>query len=263
MKLAIIILALSGALFGQNGNTQLLATQKSAGGGGSAITLVTHAGAGNSGSSTDATASATTTGANFIYVSCVYFQGGTAPTISDSLANTWTARTPNCGTWVCEKGFYVVSPATGSGHSFDCNGAGNNPAIFMAAFSGVALSSTVESQTTNSDNGDAGHKLVSLLAAPSAVTPAAANELIIAPLAFGYQGENGGVVLLASYTSVDSSFTTTDSVDNPGFAQMGGALAYQIQTTATARQPTFTLTIAAGVPTGWEETMAASLVVIK
>jgi hypothetical protein len=64
------------------------------------------------------------------------------------------------------------------------------------------------------------------------MTPAADNELMVAGVIYP-QADASDV------TSVDSSFTLKDHATSAGATNCGGGIAYQIQTTATARNPAF------------------------
>jgi len=190
-----------------------------------AIALITNTGQGSTTSNGFTTTAIDTTGANFLVLSLV--TGISSGAISDSNGNTWSPLTQysdGFGDRYCQL-FYVANATVGAGHTFSVTGIANFPSLFIAAFSGVASSPfDVENGNTNA---------VNTSVQPGSITPGANNELIITGLQYSD----------SSTPTVNSSFTITDFL--PGgvtFGQEGGALAYLIQTTATAENPTWSWT---------------------
>lgn len=170
---------------------------------------------------TDVTTNAIdTTGATLLVVSST--SAGNS-VITDSKGNSWlplTQRLSTSGGSV--QLFYVTNPIVGTGHTF--TNTQTAPSLSVLAFSGVITSSPFDVQ-----NG-AGAAASSSLATGS-ITPNQANEVIITGLA------------------VDGS-TTSDYIVNSGFIAstyipvvagqcFGSGIAYKIQTTATAVNPTW------------------------
>lgn len=193
------------------------------GGGGGAIALVSHCkydSVGLIGGGT--TGSMNSTGATLLVaVQSTYFFGGN--TITDSKSNTWIAATVHgnvggndgdtCQIW------YSTSPIVGSGHTFTTCGSGY-PALAVAAFSGVSAS------PFDNENGNFGDNISSLTT--GSITPSVNNCLVIA-----------GMGIRDTPTSpftINGGFTVTDSAEN------GAGLAYLIQTSAAAANPTWSWT---------------------
>lgn len=162
-----------------------------------------------------------TTGATLL----VYFQGSTAggsgadPT--DSKGNTWAAQTLYSDG--SSKGrFYVAeNPIVGSGHTFNCNTDGF-PGCAVIAIDQTLLSSAVDQQ-----NGTA---TISATSQPGSVTPGLDNEIVICAVASNSSG--------ATPYAIDSGFTLASGA--PAVSGLGAGIAYKVQTTAGAENPTYT-----------------------
>lgn len=186
-----------------------------------AFSLVAHTQQTGSGTNTPAI---NTTGSNLIIIGTAYLQAGSA-TIADSKSNTWTlidsaVNTSNT-TW---QFYYSLNPTVGSGHTF--NSTASLATIVVAAFSGAAGSAVLDqhNKATNASNVTTQQ--------PGSVTPSLNNELIAV---MGGNNAGGGAIV----SSVNESFTITDSTAGGPSAIMCG-LAYLIQTTASAVNPTLT-----------------------
>jgi hypothetical protein len=192
-----------------------------------AIAIVSHI----TGASTDSngftSASLDTTGANFLVIALA--EGNTSDTaISDSKSNTWTELTQQQslgGKSVVI--WYAKNTTVGAGHTFTVAGTTCYPAICVAAFSGVDTSAPFDVQ--NGATG-AGFSL-----ATGSITPGSDNELLISGFEWG-TGDAGAA------TKDLAAFTLLDQVAPVGAISQGVALAYEIQTTATARNLTWSLT---------------------
>jgi hypothetical protein len=165
-----------------------------------------------------------TTGAGFIAICRSNYVDSLTPT--DSNGNTWTGlgaiNTLNGGVveW-----FYCLAPVVGSGHTFTLTGTPSTrkPTLNVLAFSGTC--------TVDSDSGDyvAGGTSVD----PSgSITPAQASSLLLSALIF----ENTDTV------TVDAAFTKVNQIAYDASFHMGAAVAYEIQTVATNRQPAWSWT---------------------
>jgi len=189
-----------------------------------AIALVAHGVQGSTDSNGFTSSSIDTTGSNFLVV-CLASQVFGTGTISDSNSNTWTALTNQIGSFADRwcRVFYSENPTVGSGHTFTVTGTNIFPTIAYASFSGVATSSSFDVENgpgstgygTSTDTGT--------------VTPSSTNELIVAGLNYD---DN-------SVSTVDSGFTTIDTISRSGFGFSGIHFAYIVETSIVAKDPTF------------------------
>jgi len=187
-----------------------------------AITLVANIGA-NLGAPGGTTSAINTTGANLLIVGVAWYNPSSPGALTDSKGNTWTPLTAQTGQNPDSQIFYCANPIVGSGHTFTYTGVSIYSPICVSAYSGVATSSPLDVQ-----NG-AGFS-TSLNSQPGSVTPSANNALLVT-----FTGANNSVASAV----IDSSFTITDQIAGGG-GNWFGAMAYQIQTTATARNPSWT-----------------------
>lgn len=187
-----------------------------------AIALVTNtSGVGTATAAT--TGSVNTTGANLVVVAVVEQQGVTGA-LSDNKSNTWTPLTASeIAGGVGGKLYYSSSPTVGSGHTFTI-GTSSAPTIYAQAFSGVSTSTPFDQQNGGTATGGT-------TVQPGSVTPSQNNELIVTMLGF-----NGA----ATPTSINSSFVKTDEQNFGAGNNYGGAMAYLIQTSLAAVNPTWT-----------------------
>ncbi len=192
-----------------------------------AYSLLTHTAIGSTdGTTAGPTSSIDTTGATLLICSLV--GGNLTIGMSDSKGNTWTALTSqDSGSGVTNTILYVKNPTVGTGHTFTFNSGGSVPAIAVAAFSGADTTSPFDIQNGNPSGSGTTIQ-------PGSITPNNNNELII----------TGLVMRLTETASIDSGFTITDQVALAGGLNYGVALAYKIQTTAIAVNPTWTITLA-------------------
>lgn len=187
-----------------------------------AIAIVAHYSEGSTTNSGFTTASVDTTGANFIILGLA--TDGNSGAISDSKSNTWTPLTQVVGQfndrWL--QLFYAENPTVGSGHTFSVTGSTNYPSITIAAFSGVATSLSFDVE-----NGQGGY---GTNIQPGSITPSVDNELVVV---IGTSDDG-------TTPTVDSGFTIAENyAGSPGLAA-NQILAYIIETTATAKNPTIT-----------------------
>lgn len=186
-----------------------------------AVALVTHIA--TSGSTSGGTSSGVdTTGASLLVFSIT--QQGTDVTVSDNKSNSWAGLTVYGGSPKCRI-FYVANPTVGTGHTFTVSGVNTFSMGFVAAFSGIKTTAPFESQ-----NGVANAPGTTIQA--GSVTPAENGALIVAAVA-------GGSGFLSTVT-IGSGFTKTDSSAYVASTTYGGALAYLVQPTAGAINPTWT-----------------------
>lgn len=171
-----------------------------------------------------------TIGATFAVVITTYLSSGTPPTISDDFSSVWNDLTAyTCPTvHATIRISYATLAGTGAAHKFQAQGLNCYPVIAPLVFSGVAATpfdqqngSALEAANANSVQANGG------------ITPTQNNELVIFGAAWDTRTGVG---------SVSAPYTITDQVDFPvsGGTNLGTGAAYNIQTTATATNPTWT-----------------------
>lgn len=185
-----------------------------------AYSLLTHAAAGSS-SSGATTGAIDTTGADLIVIGASY-GASTTITVSDSKGNTWTPLTAQANASHKNQLYYCQAPTVGSGHTFTISGTNSYGGITVLAISGSTAS------PFDQQNGAAAAATGSI--ATGSITPSSDNELIVTAASFEFVGT----------PTVDSSFTQLEVAAYTPGATYGCVLGYQIQTTATARNPTWT-----------------------
>jgi hypothetical protein len=182
------------------------------------------------------TAAINTTGADLLVLGVAYNVGG-PPSVSDSKGNTWIALTARTSSNASHRFFYAKNPTVGSGHTFTVSGSFSYPGIVVQAFSGADTTAPfdVEAGTSGSSGTSA---------ATGAITPSAANCLIVAGCA------NESVTGLR----VDAGLLQT-TLNQLASAYLGSATGWKAQTTAAAISPTWQWTPSS--------TWAASVVAFK
>jgi len=162
-----------------------------------------------------------TTGANLIVISIAWYSV-TSPSISDNQGNTWTAlTTSNVASDVGSKMYYCLAPTTNASHTFTFGPANVYGGLIVAAFSGVATTSPFDVQ-----NGATSSSASAL--STGSVTPSEDNELVI------FTAGKGGNTTTVDTTSVGAMIGNYAGVAAVTYAQ---GMGYEIQTTATARNP--------------------------
>ncbi|MFM2357274.1 MAG: hypothetical protein RJA61_11 [Candidatus Parcubacteria bacterium] len=203
-----------------------------------AFNLIANTGAGSSGGNNVTTGAIDTTGANLIVV-VVSWYSGAANTLSDSKGNTWTALTAYAAGNTQQRIYYAYNPTVGSGHTFTATNS-SYPSIAVSAWSGAATS------PYDVENGSSGSGITSKQ--PGSVTPSENNELIITGLGFD----------TSNTLSINSGFTISNQLNYTVGNYMGGAMAYLVQTTSAAVNPTWSWSSSMGVSTGIATFKAAS-----
>lgn len=183
-----------------------------------AIVYVTDTEAASTDNNTVTTPGIDTSGANLIVIAiAVQKLAGNDP--SDSNHNTWTGLTAVSSSSAQKiRFYYCLNPVVGSSHTFSFSETNTFPTIAVVAFSG-ATAFGQESGTTATQ--------------PGSITPAEDNEALVT---FGSHSDSG------TAPTVNSPFSSnlTASIAGAGPCWALG-MAYEIQTTATARNPTWTL----------------------
>lgn len=197
-----------------------------------AISLIGH-GQGFSTSTNGFTSgSMDTTGANFIAVCLAEGGGVNNGVLTDSKSNTWTKKTQQLTNGKSNEIWYAFNATVGTGHTFSVSGSANFPAINVAWFN------LVQSGSDPFDVENGGNQIFSSTVQTGNVTPSVANELIITCL----EGDGN-----AGASTIDSSFTVVDDITDTTFGHQKSTEAYQIQTTATSRNPTWTFPTASSI----------------
>ena len=178
-----------------------------------------------------------TTGADLLYV-IVGSAGNNPPgvTLSDSKSNTWTQLTlrtggvnKHCLHW------YAQNATVGTGHTFTAAGTDIFAALCFLAFSGTDLTAPFDVENGNTQG-------FASSSTTGSVTPGQDNSVLVTGIG-GYNSSSGATV------SIDSSFVSgpvPQQITNTDFGHQGAAISYQIQTTATTRNPTWTINASDG-----------------
>lgn len=173
---------------------------------------------------TGTTASLNTSGASLLAVYVAYDSVGA--TLSDSKGNSWTGLTANNtaggsrGRW-----WYCASPSSvGASHTFSSSV--SYAAVFVVALSGTKTTSPIDVEST------AVAAAVATLASGT-VTPSEDGCIVLAGIAIG--GSSTSPAFASPLTNAQQKNAVTGT-------NYGGAIAYEIQTTATARNPSATWT---------------------
>lgn len=190
-----------------------------------AYALITSSQAAAAGPSSPADTSAVdTTGANLIVCKASYNWSGTGGILTDSYSNIWTPLTEygSSSAFTTTRLFYSYAPTVGSGHTFSFDfGTNGYVNLQMLAFSGAAAS------PFDQENGNitAGSNDVY----SGAVTPSEDNCLLITGVSTNWgAGTDPDLATPTTFTVQEVSPYGT----NVNYA---GAVAYEIQTTATPR----------------------------
>lgn len=165
-----------------------------------------------------------TTGADLIVIEVGWYTAGTTPALSDSKGNTWTGLTARTQGTFRVRMFYCVSPTVGSGHTFTAAGTDSYPEIGVLAVSGVNAADAFDQESAG------GGASAATSVQPGSVTPDEANCLVVT----GLVSEGSSITINGGYTAI--------SVNNTGGANMGGGIAYLIQSSAAATNPTWSWT---------------------
>ncbi len=209
-----------------------------------AIALVTHASLATPGANSAVTGTCDTTGSNLLVVAVSSYALNARPAVSDSKGNTWTELTAYTNPAVDvtrHQLWYCIPSSVGGSHTFTATGTGSFCGICAAAFSGAKSSSPFDAQNGNGSNG-----ATSL--ATGSVTPSEDNEVLVA----GVNVNGAGTI------AIDLSFTIADSNGYSAGVNFSCAIAYLIQTTAAAKNPTWSQSGASAAMAGAIATFKAA-----
>lgn len=166
-----------------------------------------------------------TTGADLLVVVVSDYSAASEGTLSDSKSNTWTKRTIyNDGSIQRTVAYYAKNPTVGSGHTFTVNGTAHYPGIAVAAFSGADTSAPYDTEAGS-------YGSTSPFAAGS-ITPSQSDSLVISGAGYWVSG-------VVDASSINGGFTLASHVAK-GVAGFGAGVAYLIQTSAAAANPSWT-----------------------
>lgn len=167
------------------------------------------------------TSAVDTSNSNLIVIFGSDYAIGTAVGIVDSKSNTWTQLTTRTTTTLSRiQTWYCFNPVVGTGHTFTLSGnSGQYPSVAVAAFSGAL--------TAPFDQQNGATTLVASSLATGSVTPTLNNELVIT-----------GLASESASPAIDNGFSIVEVVAYSASA-FGVALAYKLQTTAVAVNPTW------------------------
>lgn len=186
--------------------------------------LVAHTGTQGAGQPSSITTPAiNTTGATGLIIAVGWWDGVGNVSVSDSKSNTWAPVTKYVTSNCSVEFFTCLNPGSvGSGHTFSKTGTDTYGSIAVLAFSGT--------DTTASVDGNSGAGTASgTTQQPGSITPSQNGSVVITALGMSAHSGSG---------SIDGGFTVSDSfVDGSNY---GVALAYLIQTSAAAANPTWT-----------------------
>lgn len=192
-----------------------------------AFVLIANTGAESSDHDSVTTPALDTTGADLIVLSVAYYQTEAGNlVVSDSKGNTWTPCTAyNSSTFAAQQFYYCRNPIVGSGHTFTQSRTASYPSLVVQAWSGVGV--TPFDQQNGAASSDAALSGI----ASGSITPSDDNELLISGISYGE--------VTASLPTIDSGFTISYGNSGTGFG-FGTSMAYLVETTATAKNTTWT-----------------------
>lgn len=171
-----------------------------------------------------------TSGANLIVVYASHY--ATSLTLTDSRSNTWQPLTEVGGVESSDHSqlFYTWgSLSVGVGHTFTISQEGN---LFHGLICVMALSGA-QTSSDPIDGSDITNENTATTIQTGEIVPNFDNEIVVT--AVSSSSDN-------PVPTIDSGFTVAASYANVSFTGNRGAIAYLIQTTATAVNPTWDLT---------------------
>ena len=193
-----------------------------------AFTFVAGTGAASANSTNVTTGAIDTTGAKLMVIGVTRWAAGGVPAISDSKGNTWTALTGVvAGGDVGAQLYYCINGTVGTGHTFTGSASNSYPAIAVVCFSSTGIP-TFDQEGTNSSTAPP-----SSLGLTGSITPAGNNYAFVTVLGSRATG--------TSQTITGFTIVHQNNYDGGG-AHYSNGTAYQIQTTATATNPTWSWT---------------------
>ena len=195
-----------------------------------AIALVQSVWKGSTGGATVTTDAADFTGCDLIVVGHTSFSPNTENTLSDSQGNTWTALTVQQSDAVRFHLYYAAAPSVSSTQTFSLSSVTSSfPALAVVGFSGTHASPFDVSNGAVDNTGDNSMQ-------PGSVTPSQNDSLVVTGIGCG----------TSTVPTMDGGFTVEEASATVGGNHFGIGLAYLIQTSAAAANPTWSYTATAG-----------------
>jgi hypothetical protein len=179
------------------------------------------------GPTTTTTTAADTTGADLIIIACSSYSPNAVPNESDNQSNTYTDLTEYTDTTGGIRLHYKVNPTTNASHTFTCSATNSFPATLVAWFSG----SYTAGDPFGQQNGAGFNSGSSSPQSVGSITPSEDNMLVVSAVSW-----DAGAT--SAYTTSTGGLTVAQNQAKSGNAE-GGALAYVIQTTAAAINPSW------------------------
>lgn len=179
-----------------------------------------------SGTNTFATAGVNTTGATLIVAVVTSYSGASAPVLTDSKGNSWTASSDYDNGAGLRQTFYRSIPSSvGGSHTFTLTGSTILASIVVIAFSGTDATPYDTISTGSAFTGTSGQ--------PGSVTPSENGSVILV-------GASLNPIPFASSTSSSPGYTFYNEpmVDGVSF---GSSLGFQVQAIAAPENPTVTI----------------------
>ncbi len=180
-------------------------------------------------STTYTTTTVDTSGGNFLVAYVSENSAGGVTGITDNKSNSFTALTDQFVGAPGGRMFYAKNATCGTLHTFTVTMGGTDYAnVCVAAFSGVDTTAPADQQ-----NGFSSAGYAATTVQPGSITPSVDNCLVVTGI-----GTQDG-----SSASINGGFTITDFNPTSGGNFWGSGMAYLIQTTAAAANPTWTSSV--------------------
>lgn len=192
---------------------------------GGAIALIAHTGIQGNPSGAGPTSGVDTTGSNSCFVAVQWYELAADPAIADSFGNTgYVKLTSYTGPGNTRTAiFYKLGATCGPGHTWTASGSTVYASIEAAAFSNVLTSGAFDVEN--------GASAAATTIQPGSITPSVNGSLILTCVC----AQNN------TTPSINLGFTITDDEQYAAANNFGGTMAYLIQTSAAAVNPTWTL----------------------
>lgn len=193
-----------------------------------AITVGNHTAAINTTTTTAVTSGIDTSG-NSLIALCLQDINATLNTVSDSKGNTISLLTEQASGGLNAHSLigYLQNPTVGTGHTFTLTapGTGDYPGLAVIGWNGAKTSGVFDQQ-----NGAVQSSGSATTIQAGSITPTEDNEVVVACVSWANT---------TATPTIDSGFTITDRAE--ALAALGLSMAYKIQTTAAAVNPTWTV----------------------
>ncbi len=172
-----------------------------------------------------------TSGANLIVALVVRYTGGPSVTLSDSKMNSWTPLFEQASAVLGAQLYYCPNPAVGGSHTFQVTGTGSYSAVAVLALAGADSSSPFDVQNGNQSPAD-----TSIVT--GTVAPNQADSIVVTGVVTNDNTD------FDTAAAIDSSFIISSRVSSIPAIGIAFGLAYKIQGTAVAEDPTWSWTTA-------------------